>query len=90
MSAVARLPFIVRSFPISLPFVNETVQVDLPLINGSAATRSPLANEFAQGPSLFAIISSPYFSESFQAGLFLVDVSFRADSPFVDTASIVS
>ena len=40
MSAVARLPFIVISFPISLPFVNETIQVDLPLIDGFAAARS--------------------------------------------------
>ena len=41
MSAVARLPFIVRSFPISLPFVNETTQVNLPLIDGFVAARSP-------------------------------------------------
>ena len=78
-SAVARLPFIVRSFPISLPFVNETTQVDLPLIDGFAVARSPSADEFAQDPSLFAIIGSPCFSESFQADLFLVDASFRAD-----------
>ena len=90
MSAVARLPFIVRSIPISLPFVNETTQVNLPLIDGFVATRSPSAGEFAQDPSLFALISFPCFSESFQAGWFLADASFRVDLPFVDTTSIVS
>ena len=90
MSAVARLPFIVISFPISLPFVNETTQVDLPLIGGFAAARSLSADEFAQDLSLFAIIGSPCFGESFQAGWFLVDASFIVDLPFVDTTSIVS